>query len=116
MGDMPPMRIGDPDLLAIEPTASGEILEFLAGVRIESRARQWGVFARVSPGVMSWSTGTSYGSIKDFVVEPGAGVNIVRRRAYTFVWNMTIFWRSTRRLQADCATRVSAWVGEATTS
>jgi hypothetical protein len=74
MGDMPPMRIGDPDLLAIEPTASGEILEFLAGVRIESRARRWGVFARASPGVMSWSTGTSYGSIKDFVVEPGAGV------------------------------------------
>jgi hypothetical protein len=72
---MPPATIGDPyDPSGVEPSASGGISEFLAGIRIESRARQWGVFARFSPGVMSWKTGTVYGSINDFVVESGAGV------------------------------------------
>jgi hypothetical protein len=67
--------IADPyDPSAPEPSAAGGISEFLAGVRVESRVRHWGVFARVSPGVMNWKTGTVYGSINDFVIETGAGV------------------------------------------
>lgn len=55
MRSMPPTTVGDPsNPSAIAPVASGGISEFLAGVRIESRARRWGVFARVSPGVMNW--------------------------------------------------------------
>jgi hypothetical protein len=75
MRGMPAGSIGDPyDPSAAEPLAGGCISEFLAGVRIGSRAKRWGVFARVSPGVMSWKTGTIYGSINDFVIESGVGV------------------------------------------
>ncbi len=75
MRGLPSGSIADPyDPSAVEPLASGGISEFLAGVRIESRAQRWGVFARISPGVMSWKTGTVYGSINDFAVETGAGV------------------------------------------
>jgi hypothetical protein len=75
MGGMPATRIGDPhDPSAVEPLAGGGISESLAGVKIESRVRHWGVFARVAPGVMSWKTGTVYGSINDFVIETGVGM------------------------------------------
>ena len=70
--------IGDPsDPAMIGPAGSGRITDFFSGIRIEARARQWGIYARVRPGMMSWATGTSYGTIHDFAIEFGEGAEYV---------------------------------------
>ena len=68
-------HIGDPsDPAVIGPVSSGRITDFFSGIRIEARGRQWGIYARVMPGMMNWGTGTTDGTIHDFALQWGEGV------------------------------------------